>query len=235
MALNINKIEQQPGKRQEPIDPGPYPARVVQVIDLGLQKQFPWKGKEKPPAYKIHITYELVDEFMLDDEGNEETDQPRWVSEDFPVYSLSAENAKSTERYNAIDPECIHEGDFGAVGGMACTVNVVNKAGKGANAGKVYDNVGGVSTIRKRDAANCPELVNEVVMFDLDNPDIAVFNDLPDFLQNKIKSNLEFEQSKLQVLLGGGVVPTVTASEVEGVVAGAMSEVSDEEGGDEKW
>ena len=234
MALNTKNIQQQPGKKRDPIDPGPYPARVVQVLDLGLQKQFPWKGKEKPPAYKIHVTYELVDEFMLDDD-NEETDRPRWVSEDFSVYSLSAENAKSTERYNAIDPELIHDGDFGALGGMCCTVNVVNRAGKGANAGKVYDNVGGVSTIRKRDAANCPELVNDVAVFDLDNPDIAVFNDLPEFLQKKIKANLEFEGSKLQASLFVGVVPTVTADDVDVAVAEVMSGASGEKGGDEEW
>ena len=205
MALNLNKIGQAPGKKQDPIDPGPYPARVVQIIDLGLQKQFPWKGKEKPPAYKVHITYELVDEFMIDDEGNPEEDRPRWVSENFPVYSLSAENAKSTERYHALDPGGVHDGDLGATIGSCCTVNVVSGPGKGANAGKVYDNVGGVSSMRKKDAPNCPELVTDAVLFSLDEPDLEVFNDLPDFLQDKIKDNLEFAGSKLEVLLSGGV------------------------------
>ena len=227
MALNTKNIKQTAGTQQEPIDPGPYPGRVVQVIDLGLQEQRPWKGKAKSPVYKLHITYELVDEFMIDEEGEEEKDRPRWVSEDFPVYSLSADNAKSTERYKAIDPGLIHEGDFGAIGGMCCTVTVVSNPGKGANVGKTYSNVGSVAPMRKRDAATCPELVNDIVVFDLDNPDKEVFDGLPDWLQGRIKDNLEFAGSKLDTLLNGGSVPEPVDEPEEGL--------GEPEGGDEEW
>ena len=40
-------------------------------------------------------------------------------------------------------------------------------------------------------------------MFDLDNPDLEVFNAFPEWIRDKIKGNLNYEGSKLQKLLGG--------------------------------
>ena len=56
---------------QANIEPGTYPGRLVQLIDFGLQPQRPYMGKDKPPAQEIGLTYELVDEFMKDDDGND--------------------------------------------------------------------------------------------------------------------------------------------------------------------
>jgi len=105
MSLNAKSIKTTGGKgsSQKAIEAGTYPARVVQVIDLGLQAQKPYQGKEKPPAHKLMVTYELVDEFCKDEGGNEQKDKPRWLSEEFNLFSLSQENAKSSIRYVAID------------------------------------------------------------------------------------------------------------------------------------
>jgi hypothetical protein len=46
-----------------------------------------------------------------------------------------------------------------------------------------------------------PELVNEAKVFTLDDPDMSVFNTLPDFLKAKIISNLNFQGSSLQELI----------------------------------
>jgi hypothetical protein len=107
MALNSKALPKPKGKdfvEQPNIDPGVYPARIVQIIDFGLQPQKPYKGEEKKPQYEIGITYELVDVFMIDKDGNEVEDKPRWISETLPFYGLEADRAKSTQRYNAADP-----------------------------------------------------------------------------------------------------------------------------------
>lgn len=198
MALNTKKIPSTGNRVAQPeLEPGVYPARVVQILDFGLQPQRPYKGQEKAPAYMISITYELVDVFMVDEDGNEIEDKPRWVSETFPIYSLDADKAKSTLRYKALDPQEVYEGDFSKLLDTPCNVSIViNKQGD-----KVYTNVANVAAMRPRDAAKCPELQNEPRFFDLDEPDLEVFNSLPDWIKEKISTNLEFKGSPLEELL----------------------------------
>ena len=183
---------------QANIEPGTYPARLVQIIDFGLQPQKPYQGKEKAPVNEIGLTYELVDEFMKDENGNDIEDKPRWISETLPFYSLNSEKAKSTQRYFAFDPNNDFDGDFSQLLGRPINVTVVNNQ----VGDKVYDNVATVSGMRPKDADKCPELKNEAKMFDLDDPDIEVFNKLPKWIQDKIKGNLNYEGSKLQKSLG---------------------------------
>jgi hypothetical protein len=184
---------------QANIEAGTYPARLVQLIDFGLQPQRPYQGKDKPPAHEIGLTYELVDEFMKDEKGNDIEDKPRWVSETLPFHGLYADKAKSTQRYKVFDPDEAWKGDFAQAVGLPCNVTIVNnKVGD-----KVYDNVATISAMRPRDAEKCPELVNKATVFDLDNPDLEVFNRFPKWIQEKIQGNLNFKGSKLEKLLGG--------------------------------
>lgn len=202
MGLNAKKVGGNGGNRtpQANIEPGTYPARLVQIIDLGLQAQRPYQGKDKAPAQEIMLTYELVDTFMVDEEGNDIEDKPRWISETLPFYGLYADKAKSTQRYNAIDPTGEFDGDFTKAIGQPINVTIVNNAvGE-----KVYDNIATISAMRPRDADKCPELVNPSKLLDLDAPDLEVFNALPEWLRDKIKTNLNYKGSPLEQLLGGG-------------------------------
>lgn len=201
MALNASKVAGGNNENriiQANLEPGNYPARVVQIIDYGLQPQRPYQGQDKPPAQEIGITYELLDEFMKDEEGDDLTDKPRWISETFPLRNLKADKAKSTLRYNALDPQGGLGGDFSQLLGTPCMVTVVNNT----VGDKTYDNVGNVGPMRPRDAANAPELVNEAKMFDLDEPNMVVFNGFPQWIQDKIKGNLNFKGSALEKALG---------------------------------
>lgn len=200
MALNLNNVPRnKKGVDQPSIPAGVYPGRIVQLVDLGLQPQKPYAGKEKPPASELILGYELVDEFMKDEDGNDVLDKPRWISETLPVYGLDADKAKSTQRYLALDPDQKFGGDFVQLVGLPCNIAIVNnKVGD-----KTYDNVASISPMRPRDAANCPELKNAPRVFDLDAPDLASFTAFPKWIQDKIKGNLNFKGSKLEKLLGG--------------------------------
>lgn len=196
MALNANKVPSANNANrveQKPLDPGTYPARLVQILDLGIQPQKPYLGQEKPPVHQIMMTYELLDEFCVDAEGKELEDKPRWVSETIAFRSLKADMAVSTKRYKALDPEEVHGGDFQLLISTPCNVTIVNNESKG----KIYNNVGNVSAMRARDAAKAPELVNPPKFFALDEPDMEVFLSLPQWVQDKIKGNLKFEGSAL--------------------------------------
>jgi len=203
MSLNARKIKTTStggGSKQDPIAVGAYPARVVQVLDLGLQAQRPYQGKEKPPVHEIMLTYELTDEFCLDEDGNEDNEKPRWISENFPLYSLDADLAKSTKRYFSLDPDEVHGGDFTALIDTPCMVTVTQRE----HADKIYNNVGSISGMRPKDAARCPELVNPPKIFLLDEPDLTIFGSLPQWMQDKIKGNLEYAGSALETALAGG-------------------------------
>lgn len=198
MALNSSKIKGggNGGNRVEQpvIDAGVYPSRIVQMLDLGLQNQRPYQGKDKPPANEVMITYELVDSFMIDEKGNELEDKPRWISETLPLYDITkADKAKCTQRYNAADPTNAFGGDFSQIVDVPVNVSLVhNQQGE-----KLYVNVANIAAMRPKDAAKCPALKNPPKVFDLDEPDMEVFNSLPDWVQDKIKKNLNFNGSKL--------------------------------------
>ena len=80
-------------KRPDPVAVGTYPARLVQMIDLGVQTRRPYKGEAKDPIQMIRTTYELTTEFMKNEDGTDDTTKPRWISEDFPLYKSLIGNA----------------------------------------------------------------------------------------------------------------------------------------------
>lgn len=183
---------------QPVIEPDVYTAYLVQVIDLGLQAQRPYKGEDKPPVHMISVTYELSDVFMLDEDGVEQEDKPRWISEEFPLHSLKADRAKSTARYKAFDPDEEHGGDWSLIAGQAVNVTTANnKSGD-----KIYTNVSNVAPMNSRKRASMAPIKNPVRVFVLDSPDLEVFNSFPEWIQEKIKNNLNYAGSPLEALLG---------------------------------
>ncbi len=206
MALNARKIAtsgKSSGPKQEPIAVGSHDVRIAQIIDLGLQAQRPHMKEEKPPAQEILITYEFLDEFCVDEDGEEDEDKPRWLSETLPLRSLKAKKAKSTQRYYALDPNEDFEGDFTQLVGVPAVASIVQNAGKGLHAGKVFNNVASLSAMLPKKAAKAADLKNPSKVFDLDEPDLEIFGSLPDWLQDKIKGNLEYKGSTLESALSG--------------------------------
>ena len=202
MTIKANESKNSPSGASAPlIEAGTYPARLVVVADLGLQTQRPFQGQEKPPAFEILTTYELVDEFMQDDEGNDLPDKPRWVSESFALYSLASERAKSTLRYNGLDPTHAYEGDWEALLAKPCMVTLIHNPGKGKNLGKTYLNIANVAPMREKDSEKLSGLVNEALSFDLDAPDVGVFEKLPSWVQDRVKAGLEYAGSALHEAL----------------------------------
>lgn len=205
MALNASKVKGGNADRveQEVIDAGVYPGRIVQIIDLGLQAQKPFQGKDKAPVNEILITYELVDVFMKDKDGKELEDKPRWISETIPLHNINQEKAKSTKRYLAVDPQNVNNGDFTKIVDVPINVTLVHNP-NAKDPKRPYVNVAGIAGMRPKDFAKCPALKNPPKLFDLDTPDLEVFGSLPEWVQEKIKGNLNYNGSKLQTALGGG-------------------------------
>lgn len=187
------------------MDPGSYPARLVQVLVLGMQPNR--YNPEEEPAVMATFTYEFTDEFMLDEEGNEIKDKPRWLSETLPLRNLKSEKANSTKRYKAFDPGMLHDGDLSKCIGAPVMVTIVVTPGKGKNLGRTFENVAGVTAMREKDAQKLPQLQNEPRVFDFYEPDVQVFHNLPDYTKGLIKSALDYQGSKLESLLGKDTTP----------------------------
>lgn len=198
MSLNLNSQKRGGGVKQPLIEIGTVPARLVRVIDLGVQPQNPYQGQEKPPAHMVDFTYELLDVFVVNEAGEEDQDKPRWISEQFAIHHPSADLAKSTKRVKALDPNNEFDFDLTKLIGSPCMVTIGHKQSKG----NTYANVINVTPMRDKDAKKAPELKNEPVVFSLEEPDMRVFNKFPDWLKEKIKGNLEFNGSILQDMLG---------------------------------
>jgi len=197
--------EQDRGPKQEAMEAGNYPGRLVQVMVLGLQEQRAFKGEPKAPQVDLMLTYEFADEFVVDEEGNEIEDKPRWLSETIPMHSLDADLAKSTKRYYAMDPTKQHDGDWSALVDIPVNIVITKKPGTGKNADKVYNNIASISSMRPKDAAKAPALVNEPRLFTAYSDDVDGFKALPQWLQDKIKGGLDFEGGPLDIALKGGV------------------------------
>lgn len=200
MAINARNVPSSSGPRPDPMDPGTYPGRLVSIIDLGIQPQV-YQGEEKSPKQEIMTTYEFLDEFLKDEEGEDIEDKPRWLSETFTLNSLDQDKAKSTQRYYALDPTEEHGGDWEMLLGSPAMITVVQNPGKGKNAGKIFEKIANVSAMRAKEASKAKPLVNETRFFDMSNPDVELFLSLPDWVQKKIKDGLEFEGSLLDTKL----------------------------------
>lgn len=195
MALNAREVPSN-SKPVPPVDAGSYPARLVQLIDLGIQPQS-YNGEVKAPKQEIMTTYELLDEFMKDEDDEDITDKPRWFSENFALNSLESELAKSTKRYYSLDPNEEFKGDWTKLISTPCMVTLIQQQGKGPNAGRTYNKIANVSAMRPKEAQKAAELVNEAKVLSLDTPDVDVFLSLPQWVQDKIKGGLEFDGTVL--------------------------------------
>lgn len=197
MALNVNEASS--GPQITPMDPGAYPAVLLRVLDLGVQPQRPYQGVEKKPMREVMLTYEFLDEFMLDEDGNEDQDRPRWLSETMALHSINSEKAKSTIRYRALDAEDESGGDLSQLAGTLVTVTVAQNPGSGKNKGRIYENIMGVAKMRAKDVYNAPDPVNDICVLDLDNEDTwETFTTLPMWLKEKIRSHLENKGSPFE-------------------------------------
>src|SRR5690606_4932931 len=101
---------------------------------------------------------------------------------------------KSTQRYHAFDPDEEHGGDFTQLVGEPCIVTIVNNKSRDGN---VYDNVATIAGMRPKDARSAPPLVNEPRVLSLDEENTELFLSLPEWIQERIKSGLEWESTNL--------------------------------------
>lgn len=182
MSLNINEISK-PSKTVDNgrLEDGNHLARIVSVIDLGLQAQTDWQTKEATDPKKIvMITFETPTELITykDKEGNEVT-KPRWISKD---YNLSMhEMAALRKLVDAIKPDIK---SLDELLNVPCMINIGSTVTGNAK-------IVGVSKPMK--GMEIGELYGDAFHFDFSHPNMELFNGLLKWQQNKIKDALDYD------------------------------------------
>lgn len=239
MSLKAKRVKQtnNSGMSNPVLEPDSYPARLVQVIDMGKRASF---FDAEKINHEINLTYELVSEFMLDDKGNPVEDKPLWLSEvinmvDMPDHMTAAEiyadqfksKGKLVQRCKTFDPKGELDFDLTEFVGKPCSVTVVNYKKKDDTLGM---KVGAVTGLTK--GMVIAELVNPPKVFALDEPDMEIFGSLPEWFQEKIKENIEFKGSPLESALAGGTPDPKPKNKPAKKAEPVMEDDSEDEGED---
>lgn len=178
------------------IDEGTFPARIVQIIDLGIQED-EYLGERKV-GHKVFINFEFPTELVT--VGDE--DKPRWLGKEYTV-SLH-EKAALTKLVAAADPEgkATSKGrNMKGLLGLPLMVSI-------GSTDKGNPKISNVARLMKGLAVG--ELVNKSIFFDMDEGDVEQFNKLPQWMQDKIKGGLDFKDTMLAKALNGNTQHVVT-------------------------
>jgi hypothetical protein len=174
----------QEGGDYELLPDGVYTARCFKVIDLGTQA-VSWNNETKYQP-KLMLTWEILDDNVKMKDG-----RPFATSK---TYTASL-NEKSTLyqdlvkwRGQAFSNEELLGFDISKLLGAYCTLQIIHNTGDN---GKTYANIAGIMKTKERPAG-----INQEVMFDINNPDMQVFNDLSDYLKDKIRSSQEWKEKE---------------------------------------
>lgn len=181
------KAKEQPAK-------GTHVARLLGITDLGHQPGFVYDGKKIESAWKFEFTYELVNHEMEDG-------RPFVVSED--MTNNDWEDKKTGRcstliaRAHSLLGDDYRKGmnDLRELLGQACMVTV-NHNEKGYAKIKGQAAISGVPF-----GMNVPELRNNTYFFDMDDPDMDLWEKMPEFKQEKLRSALNFDESPLAKML----------------------------------
>jgi len=167
------------------IPAGNHIARCYEMIQIGtvVEKTGIYAGKE---THKVRLTWETPDETHDFGKGL----QPFLISKEFTL----SMNEKATLRKmleswrgKAFTDDEAKKFDVTKLLGKPCMLNVIHKK---SGAGKDYADISSISTLPKN--FTCPDQVNQSRVLSFDDWNEILFESLPDFLKDKIKSSREF-------------------------------------------
>jgi hypothetical protein len=188
-------IVEDKGGNYERCPAGMHLGRCYRIVDLGTQKS-EYMGQVKY-LHKIMVGWEI--------HGTDDSGKPIQMRDGRPFaifknYTLSwSEKANlrldlQSWRGKAFTQEEMRKFDLKNVLGAWCMLNVIERAGQNGN---VYANVDGITPVPSIIKQNgLPEAVNANEIFNLQTPDMAIFEKFSDHLKAKIQSSPEWEKLK---------------------------------------
>lgn len=180
------------GKDFKKVPQGVHMARCYSLIDLGTQLV---KGKYgEKLQHKIRIGWELFGEdengeaLMVERDGKT---LPMTISKSYTLALNEKANLRrdlESWRGKKFSEDEAKGFDISKLLNAYCMINVTHSETNG----NVYANVNGITPIPSALKNSKPQPVHELVVFDLDNPEWAVFDSFHEKLQDAIKSSPEY-------------------------------------------
>lgn len=175
------KVKDRVKPKIPPVEPGVYIATCVGVLDLGEQ----YSEKFKNYRNEVQFVWELCGE-TVEVDGEQ---KPRQLSRTFSVASSKKSNLRGfISGWNGIQYSDDQFADLDLFGqaGKACQLNVVlNDTGE-------YANVDSVIPLPKGMPA--PTTNTAPVLWNMDEWDDKVFEELPDWVKDKIKKSTQYQK-----------------------------------------
>lgn len=210
------------GKDYELVPAGLHHARCFAVIDMGVHDTgFQDEYGVDQTAMKVQFSFELLGEETLRDDG-----KPHVISAEF-TNSLHEKSKLrpflESWRGKPFTPEELDGFELANVLGKYCTIQIMHGTSKKGKDFAYVNNALPLS-LKKEDY---PEAVNENLAFNLDDPDMAVFDKLPRWTQEKIKDSHTWSQLEADAdkAAGKGKITSVKEDQKEDVV---IEDIGDE-------
>ena len=169
------------------IEDGTYAARIVQIIDLGIQEN-EWEGVKKE-QHQVQITFEFPTERVTVDE----VDKPRWLGKAFVI--STHEKATLTKLMQAADPDGKDTMKGRNLKGLMSKPLMVTGGSTATGNAKIA----GVARLMKGLAVAALE--NPATFFDLDGKDTEAFDKFPKWLKERIMGGVDFESTNFAGVL----------------------------------
>lgn len=173
-----------------PIPAGNYVARCYQMLHIGTVKES-YQGEEKF-LNKVRIGWELPTELKVFKEENGE--QPYVISKEFTLSLNEKANLRKLlaswrgKDFTEEEAKCF---DVTKLLGATCQLNIIHKPSK-KDPSVVYEDVASVSPLLK--GIKCPAQINPNQVLQYDDFDFQLYEKLPDFIKDKIRSSQEFTE-----------------------------------------
>lgn len=172
----------------EPVPAGAHVARLYQIIHVGSVPST-YQGQERI-SDQVRLTFELCNEKKVFKE--EEGEKPLSISTRFETYSMG-KKANLRRLVEGMLGVTLHDDEafnmnLDDILGQECLLTVVHTEGKDGN---TYANIKGASPLPKGMLA--PAIVNTPRFLDVNEITEEELNNLPQFLQEKMRSSQEWQ------------------------------------------
>lgn len=175
------KIKDRAKPKVPPVEPGVYPAVCVGFVDLGEQYSEMFKSYSNKGMFIWDLPYETIEV-----DGKH---QPRQLSREFTLSASKKGNLRAVlESWNSTtySDEAFAELELFEQVGQPCQLQVV------LNDTKEYSRVANLMPLPKGFPA--PTTETKLIRWDMDKWDDAVFAELPEWVQEKIKKSTQYQK-----------------------------------------
>lgn len=183
---------------------GVFLARCYKMVDVGTQTETGQFGTKE--NRKIYLYWEL----LQDDDGEEiRMEDGKTPFSIFNSYKLSLHPKANLRKHidswrgKKLTEEEAADFDLTKLLGAFCKLQITHSTSKDGQ--KTYANIEAIMTTKKK-----LDGVNEVSSFSIENPDMEVFNALPEWLQAKIEDAPEWDDTEEEEAAAAPATTTAT-------------------------